>query len=326
MPVRAIYRALQAAGEPPYNTITVKFFYPAVWSDDETARVTGVMPPDDSLAPFPVMLFFPGVNCESAMYYWLAQAIAADGVAVAVMSWVAQNLPGRVSLTPGIDLKMASPDCYGTGFTATSLPPLLEMVQALNAEGIFAGKLDMNRIILAGHSAGGTLALQNADKRYLPGIAGSIAYCANPLATSILAGFAKGELPPLPAAVPTLMIGATEDGIGTHHNAIYGRPHTSGADTIQATFTEVFARHAGDSACVIVRGANHYSIASPLDQTTGRAFLDTPETADSESLRAFLSELIRTFIRSQILKDETLQSYWKHLLETSSAITTVLVK
>lgn len=300
MPVRAIYRAVVGAGEAPYNTITAKIFYPAVWSDDESARVTGIMPPDAALAPFPVMVFFPGVNCESPMYYWLAEAIAADGVAVVVMSWVAQNLPGRVSLTPGIDLKMASPDCYGKGFTVSSLVPLLRMIDALNGDGVLNGMLDLETIILAGHSAGGTLALQNADKRYLSGIAGAIAYCANPLATTVLSGFPAGDIPALPNDVPTLMIGATEDGIGTHHNTIYGRPGTSGADAVLATFDEAFQREAGDSVCVIMQGANHYSIGYPLDTTTGRAFLDTPETSDNTALRMHMAALIRAFIAGQI--------------------------
>lgn len=326
MPVRAIYRALQAAGAPPYNTITVKIFYPAVWSNDGSAQVTGIMPPDTSRAPFPVILFFPGVNCESYMYYWLAEAIAADGVVVAVMSWVAQNLPGRVSLTPGIDLKMIAPDCYGTGFTASSLPLLLEMLTALNSESVLAGQLDLNKLILAGHSAGGTLALQNANKRHLPNVVAAISYCANPLATTVLGGNAAGELLPLPSDVPMLMIGATEDGIGTHHNTIYGRPNTTGADTILATFSEAFARANGDSACVIVRGANHYSLAHPLDETTGRAFLDTPETADNELLRAFIASLMKTFIAAQVRGDTTAQTHFDELLQTSSLIAAVQSK
>lgn len=300
MPVRAIYRAIEAVGAPPYNVITAKIFYPAVWVEDEAAKATGVMPADAARAPFPVMLFFPGVNCESTMYYWLAQEMAAGGVVVVVMTWVAQNLPGRVSLTPGIDLKMASPERYGTGFTASSLQPLLTMMQSVNAEGVLAGMLDLDKIILAGHSAGGTLALQNADKRYLKGVVGAISYFANPLATTVLSGFPQGEILPLPGDVPTLMIGGTADGIGTHHNSIYGRPGQSGADTVLATFDEAFKREQGDSLCVILNGANHYTIGDPLDETTGRAFLDTPETNSHDALRQVICQFSYDFIQGHI--------------------------
>ncbi len=304
MLARAFYRAVVVDGvEPPYNVITLKIFYPALWSQDPQALATGIMPPDTSAAPFPLMVFWPGVNCDSAMYHWLAAELAQNGLVVVLMSWIAQNLPGRISLTPGIDLSAIQPDDYGARPTASSLGAILRAVGDLMADGPLAGLLDMKALILAGHSAGGTLALQNADPRFVPGVAGAIAYCANPLATTALGGFSAGFLPPLPAHVPTLMIGATEDGIGTHHNSLYGRVGHSGADTIRATFQEAFAREQGDSYCVILRGANHYTIGYPLDTAAGRAFLDTPETGDNSALRRTIADLMCQFVRAYVRGD-----------------------
>lgn len=299
MIARAFYRAVTVAGvKPPYNVITLKIFYPARWSDDAEALSSGIMPPNEELAPFPVVIFWPGVNCDSAMYYWLASKIAESGSVVLLMSWLAQNLPDRISLTPGIDLDAIKPTNYGTRPTASSLSAIQSIVDDLAAVGLLAKLLATDKVVLAGHSAGGTLALQNADKRFVPGVVGAIAYCANPLATTILGGFPSGYLPPLPADAPMLMIGASEDGIGTHHNALYGRVGQSGADTVRATFTDSLPRTKGDSYCVILRGANHYTIGHPLDTAIGRAFMDAAEVGDNASLRQTIADLMCYFIRA----------------------------
>jgi dienelactone hydrolase len=301
MLARAILRAVKInEATAPYDTMTLKIFYPAWLEDSEVVRETGILPVDTTFAPYPVMIFFAGVNCESYMYFWLAEKLAENGVVVAVMSWLAQNLAGRMSYTPGIALDKVSPQHYGSGFTSSSLPYILQVLHAVNDDSVLANALDMTRIILAGHSAGGTMALQNADKRYLPNVAGSISYCANVLATTALGGFKDGALPRLPHDVPTLIMGATHDGVSTHHNQIYGRPQLSSTDITLAIFDEALPHHRQDSYAVILQGANHYSVCHPLDNSVGRTFLDFEATSDAHDLRQTFFEVTLAFIQQHI--------------------------
>ena len=81
MPVRALLRAISVNGtNSPYDTLTMKVFYPAEMALDETSRETGVLPVARDQAPYPIVIFFGGVNCESYQYYWLAQAIAEESL------------------------------------------------------------------------------------------------------------------------------------------------------------------------------------------------------------------------------------------------------
>jgi len=303
MPIRSIPYAVKVADSgPPFDTVTLRVFYPALDHVGDRELETGLLRPDPTAAPYPVVIFFPGVNCSEHTYHWLAVALAARGLAVVTFTWVAENLPGRISLTPGINRALVTPEAYGTGLSAAALPAILEALAQINAGAVLTGALDLARIVLGGHSAGGMMALMNADPRWLPPVVAAFSYCASPLPTLALGGWPPGEMAPLPSATPLLMLGATEDGIGDLHNRTAGLGSQSGAETIAAAFRRAVSGGRGDAYLVVLQGANHHTICSPRDDTLGRTFADSPATADESALRALLTSLIGAFIAEYVLE------------------------
>jgi hypothetical protein len=51
--------------------------------------------------------------------------LVARGLVAVTFNWVAENLPGMVGLTPGIELKNLAPNIDGNAPTASALPALL---------------------------------------------------------------------------------------------------------------------------------------------------------------------------------------------------------
>ncbi|MDY6804863.1 MAG: hypothetical protein SXA11_13790, partial [Cyanobacteriota bacterium] len=163
MTVRAFFRAAKVeSARSPYDTIQMKIFYPAQMSDGAEERNLGTLPANSQEAPFPVVIFFNGINCGIEAYQWLAVKLVQRGIVVLTFSWVAENIPGMVAISPGVDLAMLAPNAYGTGPTASALPVLLAELELLQSEGVLAGMLDLERVILGGHSAGGRVAIYSA--------------------------------------------------------------------------------------------------------------------------------------------------------------------
>ena len=79
--VRAVYRATHITdARPPYDNVTLKIFYPAISDDSDTMRNSGVVPPDTTHAPYPVVIFSPGINLGPEAYAWLAHILASAGI------------------------------------------------------------------------------------------------------------------------------------------------------------------------------------------------------------------------------------------------------
>jgi dienelactone hydrolase len=247
---------------------------------------------------FPVVVFMPGVNVSQEAYQRFAEMLAVRGVVVLTYSFVQESFPGLVALSAGLDMRYARREGYGHGPTALLLAPLLAELAALNREGVLAGRLDLDRIFLGGHSAGGTLALQNADPARFPGVAGVFTYGAHNMASTLL-GFEPGQVLPLPSALPVLMMGGTRDGVIAQSRARYGASTDdadAATDAIVRTFRESLTGGRGDQHLVLIDGANHFAIADTDDDTTARAFLDTPPTADPDAVRALLVEAVLALI------------------------------
>lgn len=287
---RAFYTAVKIAGfTAPYDTLHVKVYYPAKLSGSDFERNTGIVPADSARAPFPVVIFLPGVNCGPESYSWLAESLVSRGWVFVTFTWISETLPGVIGQTPGVDLKMLRPETYGSGPTASALPTLLTEIERIHTTATpLQGLLDLQHIVLGGHSAGGTIALQNADPRYFPQVQRAFAYGAHSMAATML-GFAPGTILPLPPR-PLLLLGGTHDGVIAASSARYGGDHAP--DPIARTFCEA-ATH---GALVLFEGANHFSFTHPHDTTLGRAFLEAPAAQSEDDLRTLMAQIIADFL------------------------------
>ncbi len=298
MPVRALYRAAKIPAAPaPYDALSLKVYYPALAPDSPEARNTGLVPADATAAPFPVVIILPGINVGPEAYQWLAVELAQSGLVVVTYAWIAEDLPGSISLTPGIDLARLRPDSFGSAPTASALPALLAELDQLQAAGVLAGLLDLNHIILGGHSAGGTIALQNANPVWFPQVRAAFSYAGHTMASTLL-GWPPGTVLPLAADCPLLLLGGTQDGVIAASSRRY-EAEASPTLALERTFDEAMTGGRGHDFFILLEGANHFTLAYPADPTTGRPFLDWPPTRPEAELRALLAEIIRRFIHDR---------------------------
>ncbi|NMF85563.1 dienelactone hydrolase [Nodosilinea sp. P-1105] len=299
MTVRALFRAAKVtAATPPYDTLHVKVFYPARLAGGDQEQTMGIVPADEGEAPFKPVIFFNGINCGPEIYRWLAVNLASQGLVVVTFTWVAENIPGMVALSPGVDLAMLTPQAYGSGPTASALPALLEVLEQLQTEGVLAGLLDLQQVVIGGHSAGGRVAIESASANFFPQVVGAFAYGAHTAAITQL-GYAPGTILPLPDTLPLLLMGGTCDGVIAQSSHRYGVTWDSPTTPVERTFKEGFQGGRGDSYLLLLEGANHFSMADPFDPTTGRPFLDLPETQPGNQLRSLMAEAIGLFIAPQ---------------------------
>lgn len=305
MNVRALFHAAKVEdATSPYDTIHLKVFYPAEMSGSELEQNMGIVPANSQLAPFKVVIFFNGVNCGSELYQWLAVKLAQRGFVVVTFSWIAENIPGMVSLTPGVDFKSWAPDIYGKAPTASALPTLLTALERLQSQGVLAGLLDLENIILGGHSAGGKVAIESASPQFFPQVVGAFSYGAHTAAGSQM-GYEPGLILPLPDSLPLMLIAGTRDGVIANSGHRYGVTWEQPTTPVERTFHEAIAGGRDDSYLVLLEGANHFSIAYPFDSTTGRPFLDFAATQPEAQLRDLIAEKIGLFIDAHVSQKST---------------------
>lgn len=305
--IRAIYRTANAGvavSPSPYNTLMMKLFYPAAPTGSEEEQNSGVIPADASQAPFPVVIFMPGVNVGLEGYQWLAVRLAQAGLVVVTYNWVAEDMPGYVSLTPGVNLAALAPDVYGSQPTSTALAAIRAELLRLNypshtPKNPLTGLLDLKKIILGGHSAGGTMALQNCNPRWFSGVAAAFSYAAHTMASTML-GYPPETILPLPDACPCLIMGGTEDGVIAASSGRYASERSHPTTAIERTFHEALKGGREDCYLALLKGANHFTMTYPQDETTGRPFLDWPTTQPEAALRDLVADLILQFINAHI--------------------------
>jgi pimeloyl-ACP methyl ester carboxylesterase len=318
MIVRAFFEAAKvASAAPPYDTLHLKVFYPAQMSGSEIERNMGVVPADPGRAPFPVAIFFSGFDCEARTYQWLAVRLAERGLAVVLFNWVAA-FPGLTGLTPGVDIEALKPGAYGKTPTASALPAILAKLDDLQQKGILAGLLDLKRVILGGHSAGGKAAIENADPRFFPQVVASFSYAAHSAAPLML-GYAPGLYLPLPDGLPMLLMGGARDGVIANSSQRYGIAPEEAAHSIERTFSDSISGGRGDCYLAILEGANHFSMADAPETTTGRPFLEGAAAGKPDDIHRTIADLVGLFIDAHVRGDAEAAHALRQMREAPSS-------
>ena len=301
--IRAIFHATTLPNaNAPYNVLHLKIYYPAVPTNSDAERMSGVIPADKSHTPMPVVIFFNGINVGMESYHWLAVKLAEANIVTVMYTHVAETLPNVIGLTPAIDLSKVKPDTYGSGATCPAIQPILDSLAQLNDDekSPLHQVLDLNNIILGGHSAGGTVALQNGQ--FFDQVKAVFSYAGHTMASTML-GFAPGTVLNI-GSKRTLLMRGDKDGVIAASRIRYGTDEQS-PDPVEKTFDEAYQPSAGSEAYdVLVKGANHFAIAHPLDETTGRFFLDMEMTRPAEEIRNQIASLVLSFINRQEIKTE----------------------
>ncbi len=306
--VRAIYRvAAIPEAEPAYDRVNLKIYYPALFGDTPEERNSGVVPVDAKYAPFGVVILLPGINLGPEGVSWLALRLAAAGYVTVATTAISEEMPGYISISPGFLLDMLAPDNYGKAPSSSVLGPVIDELKAVQADSVLAGKLDLDHIVLGGHSAGGTAALLNANPDWFPGVCATFAYAAHSGA-SVALGWPAETILPLPAVLPALILAGDHDGVIAASSHRYGKEEGDPVQTVIRTFEEGVPDCDGNSHLFILKGANHFTFACPHDGTTGREFLDWQGGEDQNELRSYLVELLLDFLHSVLRADGSAQT------------------
>nr|WP_010130648.1 alpha/beta hydrolase [Microbulbifer agarilyticus] len=299
---RCIFDAFKIESfQPPYDTGIARIYYPAQYSGSTNEQDTGLIPADESLAPYPVLILFHGMNTDSAGYRWLAEALAPLGIATVTYQLVSEATYGSRAVTPGIDLEALTPEKFGTAPSAQAAQPILEMLERLNSDSLLAGKLDLTRLAFGGHSAGGTLALLNANQEWFPSLRAVFTYGAHTGVSTAL-GWPEETLLPFPPDLPLLLMGGEQDGCIAHSARHYGDATPGATARIEQTFEKAVPQNNGNNTLLLFNEANHFAICTPADETCGRGYIDTPTI--SHHARESLGYVICNFLQGFLCDEQ----------------------
>ena len=294
--VRAIYRATTVSGyHAPFDTLSLKVYYPCNYGDSFDERNTGFIPVDFARAPFPVVIILPGVNVSHEAYGWLARRLAESGFVVVTYSWIARELGDMISLSPGVQMKRLTRKRYGKKPSCPAIPAILAELKRMQNKSLLADQLDLTNVILGGHSAGGTMALLNANPGWFPSIRGAFSYGAHTTA-NVQLGWEDDSIMPISSDLPLLIMGGSRDGVIAASGHRYGDDGDSKpTERVERSFHEGIKGKRNDRYLLIVEGANHFSFAWPNDKSTGRPFLDMKEKGSGKKIRSYLASLVINF-------------------------------
>lgn len=294
--VRAFYRSATVKGySAPYDSLSIKVYYPCNYGDSFEERNTGAIPADNSRAPFPVVILLPGINLSHEASAWLANSLAESGCVVLTYSWITLEMADMISISPGVNLKRLKAKHYGKKPSCPALRSLFSELQKIQKDSVLAGLLDLGSVVLGGHSAGGTMALLNANPKWFPQIKGVFTYAAHTAANTML-GWEENSIMSLSRDLPMLIMGGELDGVISASSHRYGdEQNSSPTERIERTFHEGVDGTRGDRHLLIIKGANHFSPVWPQSTITGRPFLDNKAQGSKKKVRKYLAQLIVTF-------------------------------
>ena len=292
--VRGRHFAFDAGGDPAQATL----YYPGDRLRLEEARLSGQVPAAPG-APWPLVIMMPGINVAPDTYRWLAHRLVPSGVCVVTYAAIGSLGPAGQGITPGLDLDALTPANIGTRPAATALGPLLGHLAGLSeSDGAPpAPMVDLDRVVVGGHSAGGTVALHSSDPGWVAGLRAVFAYGAHTMTATSL-GHGEAALVAIPAKVPVMLLAGTDDGVIAASRDRYGR--SSGVhDPVRRTFDEAIGHRRGDSWLVELAGAGHFAVCDPVDTTSGRAFLE-PDGGSDPAARELIGDLVASFVAASL--------------------------
>ena len=264
--------------------------------------MTGVVAADAARSPYPVVVLFNGINVAADSYRWLAESLASRGFAVVTFTFVEEVFGTGVAVSPGIDVGMIRPETFGSAPSGTAVQPILDALAKLGAP--LEGLLDLDNVALGGHSGGGTVVLQSGNPSWFPSVRAVFTYGAHAMASTIL-GWPVGHVMDLSDDVAVLLATGEYDGVMAASAIRYGEEGgVDRIDPVERTFDQSFAGGRGDVHHLVLKGANHFTVAHPLDLTSARAFLDEPATADEDVARAALADAVGLFLDASLRHDE----------------------
>lgn len=316
MTARALYRSSTVDGlAPPYNQLNLKIFYPAKPAHTDMEHATGRLAAHTNHSPFPVLIMMPGINVSMESYSWLASALAENNIVTVCYQLLVEEFPGLACISPGLDIEQLKPAHFGQQPSSTTLTTILSVLDDLQNDSVLKGLLNVDNIIVGGHSAGGTAALLNANPEWFPMIKAAFSYGAHTAAASAL-GWPSDHCLPINPSIPTLIIGGDQDQVIANSTHYYGiEPSTT--ELLIRTFEQAIhagGEHSASHYLAIIAGANHYAITYPKDHSVGRAFLEQPQQ-DDLAVCEYLQQLIHHFIEATANGNEHSK---KRLLELCS--------
>ncbi len=287
MSLRARVFAVPLPGRPaPWDRCAARVFY-AAGPPTEEALNTGLLPPVADHGRRPVIVLMPGMNLPCSSYRWLAQHLVEAGFVVIAYDHVESPVPGFEGLGPGLNVDRLRPGAKA-GSCSTILGPLFEALERLDRETL-VGCIDTERVVLFGHSAGGTTALFSGG--WYPQVRGVVTYAAH-AGVSMSLGYPAGTVRAVEGQVPTLLMGGDADGVVQASSHRYGGQQGDATHLLQRTFREALSGEG--HGLIVLRGGQHLGACHPYDSSLGRGFLEEPNVSQTDA-RGVLAQLTAAF-------------------------------
>lgn len=241
---------------------------PFSWTSDDDGPVSadGYVPKGDQA---PVVVFLPGAGIVKERYYWLGNALASHGFATFIVQ---------------------PPGDFSNALLSTSL------LGALRTSPELARRVDLGRVVLAGHSVGsaaqGGLTDVSSCSRALcpPG-----ASMPDGVRALVLLGYHNQANPadaaPMPAIdAPWLVLAGTRDGVST-------------PEKVSKTFERIVDR---PLYRVEVEGMNHYQLTDYVKPGADQLDVDGTPSIGNKAARAAAATYVVAFLRRTILGDASI--------------------
>ena len=289
MIVRSVHFGFEV---PDTDASMATLYYAADEGTLDAARLTGLVAADQSRSPWPLVIVLPGINVAPDSYRWLAIRLVRAGYCVATYATIGSLGPAGRGITPGIDMAALGPDIIASHCSATALGPLLDAIADLDEP--VQGLIDFDRVAIGGHSAGGTVALHNTDPSWVSGLACAFSFGGHTM-TSMSLGHGEASVTAVPSKVPILLLAGADDGVVAASRDRY-RNDDQAHDPVRRTFDEAIRRNQDDSWLVELADGNHFTICDPIDETSGRSFLEVELRSTDRLARDTLASVLTAFL------------------------------